>query len=90
MWQMYNNSTSLCLKSPDRGDTTCKGYNNTKIEPYWMKVLAVCAAMEEVNEDNLLHCIPLLLRTDRIGTNAASRVTSSSSGNIWLVESLSC
>lgn len=68
MWQMYTslvpdvhllvyNSTSLCLTKdslPDVGDTTCQGYNNTKIAPYWMKVLATRAAMDETNEDDLL------------------------------------
>ena len=68
MWQMYTslvpdvhllvyNSTSLCLTKdslPDGGDITCRGYNNTRIAPYWMKVLATRAALDETNEDDLL------------------------------------
>ena len=68
MWQMYTslvpdvhllvyNSTSLCLTKdslPDGGDISCRGYNNTRIAPYWMKVLATRAAMDETNEDDLL------------------------------------
>jgi hypothetical protein len=67
MWELYSsivpdagifayNSSTLCPEG-DSGhefSVICEGYNGTRMLPYWMKVLAVLATMDEVNEDDLL------------------------------------
>lgn len=52
---VYNTSTMCPEGDPGiNGFVICEGFNGTRMTPYWLKVLAVLAAMDEANEDDLL------------------------------------
>ena len=63
MWQLYShiipecnimayNSSTICM-GEKHGN--CTGYNGIHVSPYWMKVLAVRNAMDEVNENDVIY-----------------------------------